>query len=121
VCRDAVAGSSGRNDSGVPRRFSSSASRAFTSPTKAMSAPCSTAMHSKNVGTTRRVITSTCAGETGNESKIAKQSPFAQTHSASGMSINGEGAADFMTGSVRPGGATVSRGRIAVKWFIPTP
>ena len=50
---------------------SRSSSKAFTSPTKVMSAPCSAAVHSKNVGTTRRVITSTCPGDTGYESKIA--------------------------------------------------
>jgi hypothetical protein len=58
-----------------PSGFGSSraSSSAFASPTSAMSAPCSAAVHSKNVGATRRVITSTCPGDTGNESKIEKQ------------------------------------------------
>ena len=51
-------------------------------------------------------------GDTGNESKIAKQRSFAQTHSASGTPRNGEGAADSMAGSVRTGGTTLVRGRI---------
>ena len=58
-----------------------------------------------------RVTTSTCPGDTGNESKIAKQRSFAQTHSASGTSRNGEGAADSMASSVRPGGTTLVPGR----------
>ena len=74
-----------------------------------MSACCSAAEHSKNVGTTRRVITSTCPGDTGNESKIAKQRSFAHTHSASGISRNGEGAADSMAGSLRITWSTLVR------------
>ena len=77
-----------------------------------MSAACSAAVHSKNVGTTRRVITSTCPGDTGNESKIAKQRSFAQIHSASGTSKNGEGAVGSMAGSLRTAGTTLVRGRI---------
>jgi hypothetical protein len=70
--------------------------------TSATSARCSSGVQSKNVGTTRCVTTSTWPGDTGNESKIAKQRSLAQTHSASGTSRNGEGAAGSMAGSVRP-------------------
>jgi len=41
---------------------------------------------------TYRGITSTCPGDTGNGSSIAKQRSFAQTHSASGTARNGERA-----------------------------
>jgi len=44
------------------------------------------------------VITSTCPGDTGNESKIAKQRSFAQTHSASGMAEKGEGDGEVASG-----------------------
>jgi hypothetical protein len=62
----------------------------FTSPTSGMSEPCSAAVQSTNVGTSRRVITSTYPGDTGNESKITKQRPFSRTHSASGIVRNGD-------------------------------
>jgi len=74
-----------------------------------MRAACSSGVHSKNVDTTRRVITSTCPGDTGNRSKIAKQRAFAHSHSREGISKNGEGAAGVMAGSVRPRGATLVR------------
>ena len=57
-----------------------------------MRAACSGCVHSKNVGTTRRVITSTWPRDTGNESKMAKQRAFAQCHSLSGILRNGEGS-----------------------------
>jgi putative addiction module CopG family antidote len=50
------------------------------------------------LGTTRRVITSTWPGDTGNESKIAKASSFAQSHSASGIAENGEGNGELASG-----------------------
>jgi hypothetical protein len=50
------------------------------------------------VGTTRRVITSTWPGDTGNESKIAKARAFAHSHSASGMAEKGEGDGDPASG-----------------------
>jgi hypothetical protein len=65
-----------------------------------MSADCSSPEHSKNVGTTRFVITSTCPGDTGYESKIANARSLAQTHSAAGMARNGEGGAASMAGSL---------------------
>ena len=46
-------------------------------------------------------------GDTGNESSIAKQKPFAQTHPTSGTPRNGEEAADSMAGSVGTGGTTL--------------
>jgi putative addiction module CopG family antidote len=55
-------------------------------------------VQSKYVGTTRRVITSTLPGDTGNESRIAKQRSFAQIHSASGIAEKGEGIGEMASG-----------------------
>jgi hypothetical protein len=55
-------------------------------------------VQSKYVGTTRRVITSTWPGDTGNESKITKARSFAQSHSASGSPKKGEGDAELASG-----------------------
>ncbi len=52
--------------------LTASVSVRLTVPTSSMRAACSSGLHVKNVGTTRRVITNTCPGDTGNESKIAK-------------------------------------------------
>lgn len=53
---------------------------------------CFAAMRSKHVGTTRRMITSTCPDDTGNEPKITKQRSFARNDSVSVTSENSEGA-----------------------------
>ena len=49
-------------------------------------------------------------GNTGNESKIAKQRSLTQTHSALGTFRNGEVTAGSMAGSVRAGRTTLVSG-----------